>query len=302
MRVHILGSAAGGGVPQWNCGCLNCCEARREGGTVTARTQSCAAITGDGSAWYLLNASPDAPAQLAAFAALRPNDGAARHNPVAGVLLTNADLDHVLGIALLREGEAMPVWATAEVRRAMESGWNATGLLAAYGGIHWSIAVPGAAEFELCGGLRARCVALTGKPPRYRESQEKSVTGNCVAWLFTDIQTGRRLLVAPDVACLDPQLQDAAETADAVLLDGTFWSDGELREVDPAGRTARDMGHWPVGGPSGSLEWLRSHRAPRRGYLHINNTNPMLRCDSEQAAEVRLHGITIAEDGMEWTI
>ena len=260
------------------------------------RTQSSVAIQAAGGLWVLVNTSPDLRAQLAAFPALHPGGGHARDTPVRDVLLTNADLDHVLGLFLLREGrQTLRVHCTAAVRETLQHGLRMNSVLGGYCGVEWHD-LPG----NLSGsGFTLRTIPLPGGPPRY--SQETgSPGGQSVALEFTDERRGVRILVAPDVSAITPELSGALAAADLVLFDGTFWSEDELRRIDPVARTASQMGHLPISG--GSLPVLRDLRAQTRVYLHINNTNPILAPASAERAETLAAGILVGEDGMEFDL
>ena len=258
------------------------------------------AISQDGEHWLLINASPDLRAQIESFPALQPAGASARDSPIVDVLLTNADLDHVLGLFLLRErGGRLRVHCTASVRATLHGALRIDQLLEPYCGLEWRELWESAAAQPLdgeAGGLTCRAIPLPGAPPRYALPTDSS-RGQSVALEFGDPQSGARLLVAPDVAAITPELLSALEAADAVLFDGTFWSDDELRRIDPGARLASDMGHLPIRG--GSLEVLRGLKA-RRIYTHINNTNPVFAHGSPERAEVENAGITVGADGMDF--
>ena len=277
---------------------MNCTAARQ--GKIPARTQSSVAIgTGDGN-WFLVNASPDLRAQIEAFPALQPGGASARHSPIRDVLLTNADLDHVLGLFLLREhGQRMRLHCTASVRETLCGALHLDALLGTYCGIDW-LELPETPAPLGDGGLTYRAIPLPGQPPRYAAPDAFPAHGQSVALEFVEPTRGVRLLVAPDVAAVTPELQAALETADAVLFDGTFWFEDELRRVDPAARRASEMGHLPV--MDGSLNLLRELPARRRVYTHINNTNPILAFDSTERAAVEIAGLTVGEDGMDFEL
>lgn len=285
----MLGSAAGGGLPQWNCACRQCETVRA--GRIPRRTQSCIAVAGRDAGWSLVNASPDLARQLETLP--RSAELPIRHNPVRGVFLTNADLDHVLGLPLLREGGRITVFAAEAVRRAVGEGLQFDQALASFGGIEWRPIDD--RWYPLEASLRVRAISLhAAKPPRYRPPAEPGVHG--VAYEFSDETTGARAVVAPDVPEITPELHAAMHEADAVFIDGTFWSDDELPALGIGGRTATDMGHLPV---SGSLPVLQTLRARHKLYVHINNTNPMLQPDSLERAAVERAGVIVGFDGWE---
>ena len=281
IRIHILGSAAGGGLPQWNCACPNCTAART--GKITPQTQSSIAISGDSEGfhrWFLINASPDLTRQIESMPRLQPRRDSPRNSPIAGLLLTNADIDHALGLLLLRQQE-MPlvVYAADETRAAL--GWI-EGVLAQFSGIEWQKTNM---EFQtLNGSMAFRAIEL----PR------------SVAFQFRDNSSGATALFAPSVGELTDELRNAVHESDVVLFDGTFWSDGELAAIRPGARSARQMNHLPIS--DGSLDFLHQSPARRKIYTHINNTNPILMASSRERAHVKQSGIEIARDGLEIVI
>jgi pyrroloquinoline quinone biosynthesis protein B len=278
IRIHILGSAAGGGLPQWNCACANCVSART--GKIAPQTQSSIAISGDSEAvqrWFLINASPDLPRQIESMPQLQPRRDSLRNSPVAGVLLTNADIDHALGLLLLRQRETpLVVYAADETRTALA--WIDS-VLARFCGTEWGKI---SAEFQsLSGSIVFRAIEL----PR------------SVAFQFRDDTSGATVLLAPSVGKLTEELRDAVRASDVVIFDGTFWSDGELAVVRPDARSAREMNHLPIN--DGSLDFLRQSTARRKIYTHINNTNAILMPGTRERAQVEQAGIEIARDGLE---
>jgi pyrroloquinoline quinone biosynthesis protein B len=257
------------------------------------------AVSADGARWFLVNASPDLQAQIERFPPLQPRG--LRHSPIEGVLLTNADLDHTLGLFLLRGGEGVRIHASGEVARTLCNGLRMDDVMARYGGAQWIAAPESLEPLNLCdgqpSGLHYRALPLPANAPRYAPAAKDE--GQSCAFELLDERTGGRLLIAPDVSELTPELRDAMATAGAVLFDGTFWKDDELQQIDAKARTASEMGHLPIS--SGSLPLLRS--APgRRIYLHINNTNPILMPGSPERVEVESAGVEIGEDGMEFTL
>ena len=299
MQIRVLGAAAGGGFPQWNCGCPNCRELRA--GTLDARprTQESVALSADGERWVLLNASPEIRSQIENFAPLHPR--APRHSPIAAIVLTNGDLDHCLGLLSLRESYPITVCATEEVRRGFTEGNVLYRTLERFPGqITWRALVPGQ-ETEL-EGLAVQAVAAPGKLPIHLEGSTSAGPGQNIGLLIQDGKSNSKLAYFPAVASVTPQVRAALDQADCVFLDGTFWSGDELIALGLGEKRAEDMAHLPVGGAGGSLEALASIRAPRRIYIHINNTNPMLRPRSAEARRVEAAGWTIAHDGMELTL
>jgi pyrroloquinoline quinone biosynthesis protein B len=302
MLIHLLGTAAGGGAPQWNCGCRACREARAGNGRVRPRTQSSVAISADHRNWFLLNASPDIRAQLENFPPLHPS-GDSRNSPIEAILLTNADLDHSLGLLLLREGETIRIHAAPEIRRSLSEGVGFERVLASFCGTEWI--EPPAKPQPLrrrdgsVSGLTYEAIPLPGKPPRFMKSKMNSRAGNVVGYRITDDKTGGRLLFLPEVAALDEGLLRWLPECDALLFDGTFWSENEMREQNLGSLLAADMGHAPISGGAGSLKVLAKLDIRHKIYTHINNTNPILIEDSPENAAVKAAGCAIGHDGME---
>jgi pyrroloquinoline quinone biosynthesis protein B len=275
IRIWILGSAAGGGLPQWNCACANCSAART--GKIGPQTQSSVAISGDDERWFLINASPDLAQQIERTPGLQPRSDSPRNSPIAGVLLTNADLDHGLGLLLLRQRETpLVVYATDETRAALD--WLDM-VLKPFCGVEWH---PVSRDFNsLSKSVAFRAISLPGS----------------IALQVRDQSSNTSALIAPAVGNLSDELHDAVKTSDVVLFDGTFWKDDELVAVRPGARSAREMNHLSIA--DGSLDFLRQSPARRKLYTHINNTNPILMPGSRERAQVERAGIEIACDGLE---
>jgi len=301
MRVKILGSAAGGAFPQWNCACANCRAARAGTFQGKPRSQTQVAITHDGRSWFLLGASPDVRAQIEATPELHPRDGV-RQSPIAGVVLANADLDHVLGLLLLRELQPLRVYATASVRRILLEDNSMFGMLHRIPDqAKWTDFEPGK-EFSLCAAqgedshLRCRAWSLGHRYPAYVTAARQSQLspGEASLGLFINSNSGARFAYMPAVPQIDDALLQQLDSCDVLLFDGTFWSDDELIRVQGSAQTARQMGHIPV---ESVLAKLAAVRRPRKIFLHINNTNPMLNEASPEHRQVRDAGWEIAEDG-----
>ena len=295
MRVRILGSAAGGGYPQWNCRC-ECCQAARAGVRATPRTQSSLAIRGDEGPWFLVNASPDARQQLEALTPAEP-DGV-RAAPIAGVLLSDAEIDHTAGLLLLRESATpVRVFGDAEVGRALTVGYPVLRMLEHYCGVEWHTLEPERSRPLEGSSLTVEPFATGGDAPRYLDGSGAELQAS--GFRFTDGETGGVLTYVPGLARLDDAVLDRLAASDLVLVDGTFWRDDELARHGISNRSARDMGHVPLSGPDGSLQALARLQRPRRVLVHINNTNPILLEDSVERAAVQRAGVEIAHDGLE---
>jgi pyrroloquinoline quinone biosynthesis protein B len=303
MRVRLLGTAAGGGFPQWNCNCCNCQGLRTGQLRAQARTQCSVALSADGERWFLLNASPDVRAQIAAFPPLWPPASGRRGTAIEAILLTDADLDHTLGLFTLREGSALTIYATATVQRALSKGLALPAALAHYCRLEWReparVLTPLLTADGQPSGLRYLAIPLEGKAPRYLGERGWPEPGYRVGYCFIDDQTAGCLLFLPGLATFEAHLEPYLFTCDALLLDGTFWSEHELEEQGVGTLTAGQMGHLPIGGPAGSLAYLTRLPIRHRIYIHINNTNPILVENSPQHAAVRAAGVEVGWDGQE---
>jgi pyrroloquinoline quinone biosynthesis protein B len=281
VKVVVLGTAAGGGFPQWNCACPRCVGARAGLPNVAPRSQDCLAVSATGREWYLVNASPDIRAQLLAQPLLAPGPGP-RETPIRGALLTDAELDHTAGLVALREGEGFRVWAPASAVLAMAS-TRAT--IDSYHEWTW---LPVADEFEV-DGLRCRVFGVHDKPPRYAAAGPGPWA---VAYRFTDPATGGSLVYAPCLREWPAGFDEFVAGADHVLLDGTFYGADEMSSATGAHRGQQRMGHLPI---SLSLPLLRP--GIRWHYTHLNNTNPLLDTESPEWAALREAGADVLADG-----
>ena len=308
MQIKILGSAAGGGFPQWNCACSNCSAVRAGTFAGKRRTQAQVIVRGEDESWFLLGASPDLRSQIEATPELHPQAGV-RISPIAGVVLTSADLDHVLGLLLLRELQPLRVFATASVLQILQEDNSFFGMLNRVPRqVEWSRIVPGA-PFELTSvegrrsGIVGTAMTLATRYPAYvtpkRAGQLRS--SEAVTGLIVE-SSGRRLAYLSSVGSIDEKLMETLNNVDVLLFDGTFWSDDELMQVESSGATAHQMGHVPVGGSDGSLRRLAELRHGKKIFIHINNTNPMLNESSPEHRAVRDAGWEIAEDGWQFTL
>lgn len=303
MQIRVLGSAAGGGFPQWNCGCSNCRGARTGEIAATPRTQESAAVSADGVGWFLLNASPEIRQQIESFPGVHPR--AARHSPIHAIILTNGDLDHTLGLLSLRESHPLVVYATEHVRRGFTDGNALYRTLQRFPEqVTWRPLVLGR-EDALAGadgrerGLFVEAVPVPGKLPIHLEGHRAPDPEDNIGLRIREASTGRRLAYFPAVGRLTPSVRRALDDADGVFFDGTFWSPDELPAQGLGTKRADDMAHLPMGGDDGTLAALRGLRAPRRIFIHVNNTNPVLRDDAPERKDAEAAGWEIAWDGME---
>jgi pyrroloquinoline quinone biosynthesis protein B len=315
MLITLLGTAAGGGFPQWNCACRQCAGVRHGTVRATPRTQSSIFVQADaGGPGLLVNASPDILTQIQRQPVLWPGAGnrpearrgAARDTPIAAVLLCDGQVDHVTGLLMLRErGVPLPLWCTDPVAEDLTRGFPLFNVLGHYCGIdRHAIALDGA-SFDIPGldGLRIRALPLDSKAAPYSPHREQSVPGDNIGLVFTDTRSQRSAFYAPGLGEISPAVFDAMGSADVVMVDGTFWTDDEMPALGISTKTARSIGHLPQSGAGGMVEWLnRLPMATRKVLLHINNTNPILDEDSAQRAELAAHGITVGADGLGFTL
>jgi len=303
VKIRVLGSAAGGGFPQWNCNCHNCSGVRNGTVRATPRTQSSIAVAGaDASAWALVNASPDILAQLKSHAPLQPAR-APRDSGVAGIVLVDAQVDHTAGLYMLRESQRpLAIWCTESVCADLMRGNPIFGVLAHYCGVDRRPMECDGGEFTVEGvaGVSWRALAVMSKPPPYSPHRAAPTAGDNVALVVRDAVSGRSLVYAPGLGAMEPPVWRALEAADCVLVDGTFWSDDEMLRQGLSAKRARDMGHLPQSGAGGMLEWLgRLPRSTRRILIHVNNTNPILDEDSAERRLLEGAGVEVAADGLE---
>ena len=298
MRVRVLGSAAGGGFPQWNCHC-DTCEAARKGVRARPRTQSSLAIRGGEGPWFLVNASPDARQQLESLAPGQA--GGVRAPPIAGVLLSDAEIDHTAGLLLLRESQApVRVFGDRGVEQALRRGYPVLPILERYCGAEWETLEPEQARPLEGSSLTVEPFEAGGHAPRYLDGSDVDLQAS--GFVFRDGGSGGFVTYAPGLARLDDDVLGRLATSDVVLVDGTFWRNDELERLGISARSARDMGHLPLSGPGGTLEALARLERPRKVLVHINNTNPILLEDSPEREAIEGAGVEVAYDGLEIAI
>jgi len=303
MRITVLGSAAGGGFPQWNCNCRNCAGVRAGTVKAKARTQSSIFVApDDGADGVLFNASPDVLQQIRSTPALQPAR-AVRDSAIAAVVLMDGQVDHATGLFMLRERRSpLPLWCTDPVAEDLTQGNPILRVLGHYCGVdRHALALDGSA-FEVPGiaHIEFRALPLDSKAAPYSPHRERPVAGDNIGMLMRDRASGRSVFYAPGLGQITPAVFDAMAGADCVLVDGTFWTDDEMPRLGLSAKTARDIGHLPQSGPGGMLEWLaRLPATTRRLLIHINNTNPILDEDSPERATLARAGVEVCEDGMQ---
>jgi pyrroloquinoline quinone biosynthesis protein B len=302
VHVVLLGTAAGGGFPQWNCWCPVCRAARSAPHRASRRSQSSAAVSADGKRWFLLNASPDVRDQLACLPGPAPTG--MRHVAVEGIVATDAELDHTLGIVLLREARHLELYATRAVRRILERDSRILPVTQAFARVEVTEMVleeqtPLRYRDGTVSGISILPFAVPAGPPRF--ATEHAV-GHTVGLILRDEASGGSCAYVPGCGELDLPLLERLGDTDLLLFDGTFWTDDELISLGIGDRRAREMDHQPISGPDGSLSRLAGLAGPTKVYTHMNNTNPMLLDGSPEREQVEAAGMLIGYDGMSFSI
>jgi pyrroloquinoline quinone biosynthesis protein B len=302
MKIRVMGSAAGGGFPQWNCNCPNCSGLRNGTLRARARTQSSIAVSnGDATAWALVNASPDILAQLQANPVLQPARSR-RDTAIAGIVLVDGQIDHTTGLFMLREAvRPWNIWCTDRAHADLTSVNPIFNVLGHYCGVERHRIADGEVfEVEGIAGVRWHALAAPGKPAPYSPSRDAPAAGDNIALVIENVANGRRVFYSPGLGAMNDRIWDSMRTASCVLVDGTFWTDDEMIRLGVSRKRAREIGHLPQSGAGGMLEWFdRLPPGTRRVLIHINNTNPILDEGSPERAELERRGVEVAFDGME---
>ena len=300
MHIRILGSAAGGGFPQWNCNCRNCRGLREGTLRASARTQSSIALSDDGVNWIICNASPDIRAQIESFPALQPAR-AVRDTAIRALILLDSQIDHTTGLLTLREGCPHEVWCTDMVHQDLTSGFPLFNMLEHWnGGLQRQRIEPGGAfTVAACPALRFTPIPLRSAAPPYSPHRHDPHPGDNIGLLVEDANTGGTLFYAPGLGQVDGALLEWMGRADCLLVDGTLWRDDEMIHAGCGSKLGSEMGHLPQSGAGGMLEVLDALPGPRKVLIHINNTNPILDEDSPERAELKARSVEVAWDGMQ---
>jgi pyrroloquinoline quinone biosynthesis protein B len=304
VRIRVLGSAAGGGFPQWNCNCSNCDGLRRETIRARPRTQSSIAVSGNSADWILFNASPDILVQFRAFPELQPAR-TLRDTAVRAVVLMDAQIDHTTGLFMLREGQPLEIYSTEMAREDLTTGNPVFNILQHYCGIHWhSVPIDAGREFSVVGAgeLSFTAASVASKPPPYSPHRDRPRQGDNIGMRISDPKTGKSLFYAPGLVEIEPHIRPFLEEADCVMVDGTFWTDDEMIRLGVSKKRAREIGHLSQSGAGGMIDVLKPLKARRKVLIHINNTNPILNEDSPERRELDSLGIEVAYDGMDITL
>ncbi|WLS79627.1 pyrroloquinoline quinone biosynthesis protein PqqB [Erwinia pyri] len=299
MQINVLGSAAGGGFPQWNCNCRNCQGVRNGTLKTSARTQSSIALSDDGINFVLCNASPDIAHQLAATPALIKQD-VLRGTAIGSIILTDSQIDHTAGLLSLREGCPHQVWCTPEVHDDLTTGFPVFTMLTHWNGglIHHGITPGEAFSVAVCPALKFIAIPLLSNAPPYSAYRGKPLPGHNIALFIEDTRTGKTLMYAPGLGEPDGELMGWLQKADCLLIDGTLWQDNELATTGVGRNTGKDMGHLALAEEQGLIALLASLPAERKILIHINNTNPILDEESAERQMLTQLGIEVSWDGM----
>lgn len=301
MRIHILGSGAGGGFPQWNCNCDNCRGVRAGSIEASPRTQSSITISANGEDWVLFNASPDIRAQLAAFPPLQPGR-AIRDTAIRAILLVDAQIDHTTGLLLLREHTApWDIYCTRAVHDDMTSGYPIFNILGHFRGVNWHEVMTDQSSFTIPGaeGLLFTAVPLKSEAPPYSPHRHNTVPGDNIGVRVENTVSGKNLFYAPGLGALEPHVVPYMENADCLLVDGTLWTDNEMIRAGISDKHGSEIGHLDQSGKGGIIEIMSGLAKPRKILIHINNTNPILRDDSPERMALSEAGIEVSHDGMD---
>ncbi len=301
MHIHVMGSGAGGGFPQWNCNCINCKGVRE--GTVKAsrRTQSSIAISSDGVDWILFNASPDIKKQMDDFPALQPAREV-RDTAIKAILITDAQIDHVTGLLTLREhNKPWDIYCTEAVHDDLTTGFPVFNILGHFRGINWNEIKTDLQSFTIpaAPGLIFTAVPLKSEAPPYSPHRHNTVPGDNVGIRVEDSRTGKNVFYAPGLGVVEDHVLEFMRNADVVLVDGTVWTDDEMSKEGISDKRAQEMGHINQSEEGGTISFLNSMERPRKILIHINNTNPILNEESAERQVLNNAGIELAYDGMD---
>ncbi len=301
MHIHLLGTGAGGGFPQWNCNCDNCKRLRE--GTIqsSARTQSSITVSGNGEDWVLFNASPDIRAQIESFPPLQPARKV-RDTGICSIIICDAQIDHTTGLLILREHDKpWDVYCTSSVYEDMTTGYPIFNILGHFRGVNWHEVNTGQKPFIIpkADNLIFTAVPLKSEAPPYSPHRHNTVLGDNVGYKVEDTSTGKNLFYAPGLGIIEDHVYEYMSNADVVLVDGTVWTNDEMSRRGVGNKLASEMGHLDQSSKGGIIEILSSMDKPRKILIHINNTNPILDEDSDERKQLNELGIEVSYDGMD---
>ncbi|MBI4006139.1 MAG: pyrroloquinoline quinone biosynthesis protein PqqB [Gammaproteobacteria bacterium] len=301
MHIHLLGTGAGGGFPQWNCNCHNCRRIRQGGMKGTPRTQSSITVSGNGKDWVLFNASPDIRTQLESFPPMQPGR-AVRDTGICAIILCDAQIDHTTGLIMLREHvKPWDVYCTAAVREDLTTGYPLFNVLNHFRGVTWHEITTDQKPFTIPGAdnLRFTAVPLKSEAPPFSPHRHNTVPGDNVGFRIEDTKTGKNMFYAPGLGEIEKHVLHYMEETDVILVDGTVWTNDELSHEGISDKLASEMGHLDQSSKGGIMDTLKPLKRPRKILIHINNTNPILDEESPERAELDRAGIEVSYDGMD---
>ena len=301
MHIHVLGSGAGGGFPQWNCNCENCKGVRAGTIKATPRTQSSIAVSANGTDWILFNASPDIKVQLDHFPGVQPAREV-RDTAITAIVITDSQIDHVTGLLTLREhNKPWDIYCTDEVKDDLTTGFPVFNILSHFRGVKHHEIKTDESVFTIpsAEGIEFTAVPLQSNAPPYSPRRDNTVPGDNVGMNVKDTRTGKTVFYAPGLGVAEPHVLEYMRNADCVLVDGTMWTDDEMAKEGISNKRAIEMGHLDQSSDGGIMSILNSMEKPRKILIHINNTNPILNEDSPQRATLNKAGIELAFDGMD---
>lgn len=301
MLIHVLGSGAGGGFPQWNCNCRNCRRVRSGELKGSSRTQSSITVSSNGTDWVLFNASPDIREQLASFPPMQPGR-AVRDTGICAIVVVDAQIDHTTGLVVLREHtKPWDVYSTRAVHEDLTTGYPLFTILSHFQGVNWHEVPIDESTFTIPGadGLVFTAVPLKSEAPPYSPRRHRTVPGDNIGVRIEETATGKNLFYAPGLGEMEPRVERYMRAADCLLVDGTVWTDNELSREGISDKRAQDMGHLNQSGEGGIIDILKPLPCPQKFLIHINNTNPILDEDSAEYAELLAAGIQVARDGLD---
>ncbi len=301
MYIHLLGTGAGGGFPQWNCNCRNCKGLRAGSIKGSARTQSSITVSSNETDWVLFNASPDIRAQIESFPPLQPARRV-RDTGICSIILCDAQIDHTTGLIILREHDKpWDIYCTAAVREDMTSGYPIFNILGHFRGVHWHEVKTDQSGFTIPGAddLIFTAVPLKSEAPPYSPHRHNTVPGDNVGFRVEDVSSGKNLFYAPGLGVIEEHVRRYMAEADVLLVDGTMWTNDEMSKEGISDKLASEMGHLDQSGKGGIKETLDSLSKPRKILIHINNTNPVLDEGSAERKMLNDAGIEVSYDGMD---
>ncbi len=301
MHIHLLGTGAGGGFPQWNCNCKNCTRIRKGEMKGAPRTQSSITVSGNGEDWVLFNASPDIRAQIETFAPLQPARKV-RDTGICSIILCDAQIDHTTGLIILREHDKpWDVYCTSSVHEDLTTGYPLFNVLSHFRGVNWHEISTEQKPFTIpkADNLVFTAVPLKSEAPPFSPHRHNTVPGDNVGFRVEDTSTGKNLFYAPGLGEVEAHVLEYMADADVILVDGTMWTNDEMSHEGISDKLASEMGHLDQSSDGGIMSMIAPLEKPRKILIHINNTNPILDEDSPERAVLNDAGIEVSYDGMD---